>query len=994
MLGKWGLAKNFSSMVVLVALLLLGSLWLFVWQHVDNEKNRVVQEASREAMNLAKAFEEQVRNIIDSADDDLLLLKMVFEKQGASSPIVNQILAQSVKNPTRFHIGIADEQGVFVVSSDARTQAMVYSDRDWFSGQRESKVDQLFIGKTVVSRSSGKAVISLSRRISKPDGSFGGVVHTSLDTDYFARIFTKLEMPAGGLISLNGLDGFIRFRQFQQHSDFGQNIRGGDIWRQTKLAASGTRITYGVSDGVNRLFSYRVMPDYPLFIVVASPTDAVMRPFEKVNNDYLWGATGLSIVLVALAWLLIDRSRKQKAEFLRLRRNAEVQAVLREITEASLTAASQNDLYAAVYRLLSKIFPGFNLNIALLDEANAQVIMPYCQTEIDFLPQCRPIQKGLTEYTLQQNKTVWLTAADIENLHATGELDLKLVDLHQWLGAPLRDSQGKPFGVLSAFLLNAQTVFPEDVVEIATTIATQLSIAVERRKAEEALVISERRLNRAQAIAHVGNWEIELGNGVMHASAESFRIYGIAPVAPSLPLTVAQSLVCPEDRPRMNQALAALLEKREKYDVEFRIFRANDGQERMIHSIAELEVDESDSPVKVIGVLQDITERKQLEEAYIASKLQRANEIQQDAEVAARVQRALLSKPEASEYLEFAEIYKPSGYIGGDLYFVDWRYHGNVLRGFLIDAMGHGMATALHTSSLHALLREINEQDLPLPSAMRWLNKKAADYFDEATFAGALGFEVDLQTRTLRWTCAGIPAFLVATKAAMGKLECPGMCLGIDAEEAYEMHSMPIDVGDSFYFMTDGMLRLLQQKAELPLARYPETVAVLKELTEKETLLDDATVLCIRVAALPRSPVREDGWPKLIRFHDYGDYQRFKGEVGRILAEVTGKAHSLQEVAVHEALANAMECRDGVPRQHRARIRFNKLGNRLIVRVKTSRIGFAGNAVLRRLRSHPEDTFSFGEDAGMGRGIPIMLSTTHRMTYNSEGTELLLMWKL
>ena len=205
---------------------------------------------------------------------------------------------------------------------------------------------------------------------------------------------------------------------------------------------------------------------------------------------------------------------------------------------------------------------------------------------------------------------------------------------------------------------------------------------------------------------------------------------------------------------------------------------------------------------------------------------------------------------------------------------------------------------------------------------------------------------------------------------------------------------MPIDVGDSFYFMTDGMIRLLQQNAELPLARFAETIAVLKGLTEEETLTDDATVLCIKVSALPRSPVREDGWPKLIRFQDYGDYQRFKGEVGRILAEVTGKPHSLQEVAVHEALANAMECRDGVPRQHRARIRFNKIGNRLIVRVKTSRIGFAGNAVLRRLRSHPEDMFSFGEDAGMGRGIPIMLSTSHKMTYNSEGTELLMMWKL
>jgi hypothetical protein len=65
-----------------------------------------------------------------------------------------------------------------------------------------------------------------------------------------------------------------------------------------------------------------------------------------------------------------------------------------------------------------------------------------------------------------------------------------------------------------------------------------------------------------------------------------------------------------------------------------------------------------------------------------------------------------------------------------------------------------------------------------------------------------------------------------------------------------------------------------------------------------------------------------------------------------------------------------------------------------VVRVKTTRIGFAGNAMLRRLRVNPADMFAFGEDSGMGRGIPIMLSTTHRMMYNSEGTEIMLVWNL
>lgn len=218
--------------------------------------------------------------------------------------------------------------------------------------------------------------------------------------------------------------------------------------------------------------------------------------------------------------------------------------------------------------------------------------------------------------------------------------------------------------------------------------------------------------------------------------------------------------------------------------------------------------------------------------------------------------------------------------------------------------------------------------------------------------------------------------------------------LGINEDETFDMYTMPIDVDDSLYFMTDGLANPLEEKTELPLDRYSEMIKLLRAMSEDEQRRDDATAVCIRVRSLPQSIVRQDGWPRILRFNGYGDYQRFKGEIGKILAEVSGKPHSLQEVAVHEALANAMECRDGVPRQHKARLRFNKVGNRLIVRVKTSRIGFAGNAILRRLRSHPEEMFYFGEDASMGRGIPMMLTMSHRMTYNSEGTEVLLAWKL
>jgi len=378
----------------------------------------------------------------------------------------------------------------------------------------------------------------------------------------------------------------------------------------------------------------------------------------------------------------------------------------------------------------------------------------------------------------------------------------------------------------------------------------------------------------------------------------------------------------------------------------------------------------------------------------ITERVRREQELRRDAQMATRVQKTLLSVPKPSDYLEITTLYNSFGYVGGDLYFLDWRYDGGLLRGFLIDAAGHDLGTALYTASLHVLLREVNERDLPLVDAMRWLNHRAVEYFDEAIFAAALGFELDLETRQLRCVCAGIPKIWMATKTKQGALEYPGMCLGIRENETFETHVMTVDVGDSLYFMTDGLAGQLERQTELPLGRYPEMVGLLRTLSEVEGRRDDASAVCIHVRSLPQSLIRQDGWPRIIRFNGYGDYQRLKGEVGKILAEVTGRPHSLHEVAVNEALANAMECRDGVPRHHKARLRFNKVGNRLIVRVKTSRIAFAGNAILQRLRSQPENMFSFGEDASMGRGIPMMLSMSHRMTYNSEGTEVLLAWRL
>ena len=378
----------------------------------------------------------------------------------------------------------------------------------------------------------------------------------------------------------------------------------------------------------------------------------------------------------------------------------------------------------------------------------------------------------------------------------------------------------------------------------------------------------------------------------------------------------------------------------------------------------------------------------------VSEAVRREQEIHRDAQMATRVQREMLNPAPSSEYLEIRTVFQPYRYVGGDLYFLDWRYKGQVLRGFLVDAAGHGLATALHTSAIHVLLREVNEFNLPLTEQLRWLNRRLGQYFNDEAFVGVIAFELDLQLRELRWVCAGIPSLWLKTSEVTGCLERPGMFLGMRTDETFELNRLSLAAGDCLYFMTDGLTDRIDRRQNSPLGDFSAMLCLIQELAESSERRDDATAVCVRIRALPDAPPQQKGWPRVLYFEGYGDSRRFRDAVAAILAEVTGRPHSLQEVAVNEALANALECRDGIPRPHTARLRFNRLGRWLIVRVRTSRMGFAGNAQLRRLRNHPEEMFLYGEDVGMGRGIPIMLSVTDRMLYNSEGTEVLLAWRM
>lgn len=146
-----------------------------------------------------------------------------------------------------------------------------------------------------------------------------------------------------------------------------------------------------------------------------------------------------------------------------------------------------------------------------------------------------------------------------------------------------------------------------------------------RRAADDPLVISERRLRRAQQVARLGSWELDLVTRVMWGSDEAFRVYGL-PITPdhSLPYDEVRHIPLDDDRPRLDRALHELVTAGRSYEIRFRIRRRDDGAIRYVHSFAEATCDDHGRPVLVTGTIQDVTESE--EAAQTLQNALRANE--------------------------------------------------------------------------------------------------------------------------------------------------------------------------------------------------------------------------------------------------------------------------------------------------------------------------------------------------------------------------------
>jgi PAS domain S-box-containing protein len=158
---------------------------------------------------------------------------------------------------------------------------------------------------------------------------------------------------------------------------------------------------------------------------------------------------------------------------------------------------------------------------------------------------------------------------------------------------------------------------------------------------------SKARLEEAQRVAHVGHWEWDLATDVIVWSDETYRIFGLSPQERPMDLATVRSMVHPDDREPLYQAVDQDLVAGQRPSGEFRIVRPS-GEVRTVSSLTserwsslpgDTKRDASGRPHKLFGTIQDITERKRTEEAFqeISRKLLESNARLEEAQRVAHV---------------------------------------------------------------------------------------------------------------------------------------------------------------------------------------------------------------------------------------------------------------------------------------------------------------------------------------------------------------------
>ena len=284
-----------------------------------NAREFELQEMTVETSNLAQAMAQHADDTIKAADSMTYTLVERVETYGTSPSELERLhgfLQISLTQlPQLNALAIYDASGRWIVDSHATILPNLNnSDREYFIYHQTHTDRGPHIGTPVVSRTTGRWVIPISRRINDPAGIFAGVALATIDVDYFRQFYSKLNIGKSGALVLALDSGTMLLRRPYNDAIIGSSMLNTELFQAFRSRGRrGTLYATSSQDGIERLVTYRGLDDYPVFVAAGFSREEILADWWKDTLLHTLGVLAL-VIFLALAGARLIRQIEMRVK--------------------------------------------------------------------------------------------------------------------------------------------------------------------------------------------------------------------------------------------------------------------------------------------------------------------------------------------------------------------------------------------------------------------------------------------------------------------------------------------------------------------------------------------------------------------------------------------------------------------------------------------------------------------------------------------------------
>jgi PAS domain S-box-containing protein len=340
---------------------------------------------------------------------------------------------------------------------------------------------------------------------------------------------------------------------------------------------------------------------------------------------------------VAIVAVVRDVTAQKQAE--------QAQTATFRIGAAVSAADNLQDLYRAIHAIIGEFMPTRNFYIAMIDEAAGVLSFPYFVDECDQPPAPRPPRKGLTEFVIRTGQPLLASPEIFQDLVARGMVEPLGAPSVDWLGVPLY-AGGKALGALVVQSYSPGIRFDAGHREMLRFVSSQIAMAIERKRAEEALRESERRYRSLYYNTPAMLHSIDSNGRLLSVSEYWLRVMGYTREE----VIGRRSTDFLTESSRLNaqeHVLPDFFRTGVCTDVPYQ-FVTKSGEVMDVNLSAIAERDQDGTVLRSLAVLQNVTERNRAERAQARSE-ERYRELFEDSAVSLWEEDASALTPHLNE---------------------------------------------------------------------------------------------------------------------------------------------------------------------------------------------------------------------------------------------------------------------------------------------------------------------------------------------------------